>query len=274
MKGMAAAFGTRRRYEAAQRLAQLGRGPLAKAALPGWSAMRDLPEPPKETFRDWWKRASSGEAARRRRATTRGRPAPSGRRARRVSAKADILARVRERSAVAGVPRSRARTAPPGRSRTPPSSTCSARPSPSTARPCTATVRRRRHRASDPRRGSARRRAGGFRDLGLPVIEDHDLSVRRAGRRSTPWSRAAPGDRRHRDDRPRLRRGLRPPRAHARPGSSRLHRRGARGRPVRARRDRRARPGRADHARLRSERHLATSSWTASRACTARACST
>ncbi|RKQ87232.1 L-lactate dehydrogenase complex protein LldF [Solirubrobacter pauli] len=56
MKGMAAAFATRRRYEAAQRLARLGRGPLAKAAIPGWTAMRDLPEPPKETFRDWWKR--------------------------------------------------------------------------------------------------------------------------------------------------------------------------------------------------------------------------
>ncbi|HEX6024303.1 MAG TPA: lactate utilization protein B [Solirubrobacter sp.] len=56
MKGMAAAFSSRRRYEAGQRLAKLGRGPLAKAALPGWTAMRDLPEPPKETFRDWWKR--------------------------------------------------------------------------------------------------------------------------------------------------------------------------------------------------------------------------
>ena len=54
MKGMAAAFGSRRRYEGAQRLARLGRGPLAKAMVPGWTAMRDLPEPPKETFRDWW----------------------------------------------------------------------------------------------------------------------------------------------------------------------------------------------------------------------------
>ena len=54
MKGMAAAFGSRRRYEGAQRLARLGRGPLAKAAVPAWTAMRDLPEPPKETFRDWW----------------------------------------------------------------------------------------------------------------------------------------------------------------------------------------------------------------------------
>ena len=56
MKGMAAAFGSRRRYEAAQRLARLGRGPLASAALPGWTKMRDLPDPPKDTFRDWWKR--------------------------------------------------------------------------------------------------------------------------------------------------------------------------------------------------------------------------
>ncbi len=56
MKGMALAFASRRRYEAAQRLARLGRGPLAKAALPGWTAMRDLPEPPRETFREWWRR--------------------------------------------------------------------------------------------------------------------------------------------------------------------------------------------------------------------------
>src|SRR4051794_8990434 len=54
MKGMAAAFSTRRRFEAAQRLARLGRGPIAKSAIPGWTAMRDLPDPPKETFRDWW----------------------------------------------------------------------------------------------------------------------------------------------------------------------------------------------------------------------------
>src|SRR4051794_33905487 len=54
MRGMAAAFSTRRRFEAAQRLARLGRGPIAKSAIPGWTAMRDLPDPPKETFRDWW----------------------------------------------------------------------------------------------------------------------------------------------------------------------------------------------------------------------------
>jgi L-lactate dehydrogenase complex protein LldF len=55
MRAAAAAFSSRERYERAQRLARLGRGPIAKAALPGWTAMRDLPEPPKETFREWWR---------------------------------------------------------------------------------------------------------------------------------------------------------------------------------------------------------------------------
>jgi L-lactate dehydrogenase complex protein LldF len=63
MKALAATFASRRRYEAAQRLARLGRGPLAKAAVPGWTAMRDLPEPPKETFRDWWKHRERPGAA-------------------------------------------------------------------------------------------------------------------------------------------------------------------------------------------------------------------
>jgi L-lactate dehydrogenase complex protein LldF len=55
MKTVASVFGSRPRYERAQKLARLGRGPLAKAALPGWTAMRDLPEPPAETFRAWWR---------------------------------------------------------------------------------------------------------------------------------------------------------------------------------------------------------------------------
>ena len=55
MRAVAAAFATRRRYEGAQRLARLGRGPLAAAALPGWTAMRDLPQPPSQTFREWWR---------------------------------------------------------------------------------------------------------------------------------------------------------------------------------------------------------------------------
>ncbi len=72
MKAMAAAFGSRRRYEGAQRLARLGRGPLAQAAVPGWTAMRELPVPPAETFRDWWReRAAAGPAPR-----AGGKPAP------------------------------------------------------------------------------------------------------------------------------------------------------------------------------------------------------
>jgi L-lactate dehydrogenase complex protein LldF len=55
MKTVAAVFSSRARYERAQKLARLGRGPLAKAALPGWTAMRELPDPPRETFRDWWR---------------------------------------------------------------------------------------------------------------------------------------------------------------------------------------------------------------------------
>jgi L-lactate dehydrogenase complex protein LldF len=55
MRAVGAAFASRARYERAQRLARLGRGPLARAALPGWTAMRDLPEPPKETFREWFR---------------------------------------------------------------------------------------------------------------------------------------------------------------------------------------------------------------------------
>ncbi|MGH2945600.1 MAG: lactate utilization protein B [Solirubrobacteraceae bacterium] len=56
MKAAGAVFSSRTRYERAQKLARLGRGPLAKAMVPGWSAMRDLPVPPKETFREWWRR--------------------------------------------------------------------------------------------------------------------------------------------------------------------------------------------------------------------------
>jgi L-lactate dehydrogenase complex protein LldF len=55
MKTVAGVFSSRGRYERAQKLARLGRGPIARAALPGWTAMRDLPEPPKQTFREWWR---------------------------------------------------------------------------------------------------------------------------------------------------------------------------------------------------------------------------
>jgi L-lactate dehydrogenase complex protein LldF len=55
MRTVASVFASERRYERAQKLARLGRGPLATAALPAWTAMRDLPDPPRETFREWWR---------------------------------------------------------------------------------------------------------------------------------------------------------------------------------------------------------------------------
>jgi len=55
MRAVAGMFGSQERYERAQKLARLGRGPIARAALPGWSAMRELPDPPAQTFREWWR---------------------------------------------------------------------------------------------------------------------------------------------------------------------------------------------------------------------------
>ena len=54
MEAIGRVFGSQGRYERAQKLARLGRGPIANAALSGWSAMRDLPEVPAQTFREWW----------------------------------------------------------------------------------------------------------------------------------------------------------------------------------------------------------------------------
>jgi iron-sulfur cluster protein len=64
MRGMYRAFSSRRAFEAAQRAARLGSRPLARHGrisrlpwpLSGWSSTRDLPAPPKETFREWWRR--------------------------------------------------------------------------------------------------------------------------------------------------------------------------------------------------------------------------
>ena len=55
MAAMARVFASRRAYEAAQRAAKLGRGPLAGAALRPWTRSRELPDVPKQTFRDWWR---------------------------------------------------------------------------------------------------------------------------------------------------------------------------------------------------------------------------
>jgi L-lactate dehydrogenase complex protein LldF len=53
-------FSSRARYERAQKLSRLGRGPLRRVPLPGWSAMRDLPQVPKSTFREWRRERSAG----------------------------------------------------------------------------------------------------------------------------------------------------------------------------------------------------------------------
>jgi len=64
MKAMYRVFRSPAAYERAQRAARAGLRPLARqgriARLPwplsGWSSTRDLPEPPAETFREWWRR--------------------------------------------------------------------------------------------------------------------------------------------------------------------------------------------------------------------------
>jgi len=60
MRAAAKTFGTRGGYERAQRLSKLGRGPLGKVPVPGWSTMRELPEVPESTFREWWRERRAG----------------------------------------------------------------------------------------------------------------------------------------------------------------------------------------------------------------------
>jgi L-lactate dehydrogenase complex protein LldF len=58
MEAVGRVFASQGLYERAQKLARLGRGPIVAAALPGWSAMRGLPEVPEQTFREWWRARS------------------------------------------------------------------------------------------------------------------------------------------------------------------------------------------------------------------------
>ena len=69
MKAASAAMGSAGRWTAAQRAAQLGRllgrgGRIKVLPPPGsaWTSSRDLPVPPKRTFRQWWNSAE-GRAA-------------------------------------------------------------------------------------------------------------------------------------------------------------------------------------------------------------------
>jgi L-lactate dehydrogenase complex protein LldF len=53
-----------KRFARAGRLSRLGRSLIRRGRLrlplppplSGWAASRDVPSPPTETFRDWWKR--------------------------------------------------------------------------------------------------------------------------------------------------------------------------------------------------------------------------
>ena len=65
MQTIAQVFASRRRYETAQRLGRLGRGPLGalRGGAPGlgaWTQARDLPEIPGQTFREWWAARDGG----------------------------------------------------------------------------------------------------------------------------------------------------------------------------------------------------------------------
>jgi L-lactate dehydrogenase complex protein LldF len=69
MQAMALVFSSRPAYELAQRLAKLGQGPLVRdgqitwlpGLLGGWTAMRDMPAVPQETFREWWASRAGSE---------------------------------------------------------------------------------------------------------------------------------------------------------------------------------------------------------------------
>jgi L-lactate dehydrogenase complex protein LldF len=65
MQTVARVFASRRRYEIAQKLARRQRGPLmtlgANApAMAGWTKVRDLPEVPEQSFREWWRSRDGG----------------------------------------------------------------------------------------------------------------------------------------------------------------------------------------------------------------------
>ena len=56
MDALARTFRSRKGYERAQRMARAGNGPISglPGPLSGWTATRDLPAVPKQSFRDWW----------------------------------------------------------------------------------------------------------------------------------------------------------------------------------------------------------------------------
>jgi iron-sulfur cluster protein len=104
MRALYRAFASRRSFERAQRSARLGR-PLARGGriehlpwpLSGWTATRDLPAPPGESFRDWWRR-ERGDGAPAPAVPAEREPAPAPRAERPAEAgdaRATVLARIR-----------------------------------------------------------------------------------------------------------------------------------------------------------------------------------
>jgi len=65
MDALARVFGSRAAYERAQRLARAGNGPLGSlpGPLSGWTAMRELPDVPEQSFRDWWAAREAGTSS-------------------------------------------------------------------------------------------------------------------------------------------------------------------------------------------------------------------
>ena len=66
MGAVARVFGSRRRYETAQKLARLGRGPLGvlgggAPGLGAWAQARDVPEISAQSFREWWASRERGD---------------------------------------------------------------------------------------------------------------------------------------------------------------------------------------------------------------------
>ncbi len=68
MKAAGWAMGSERRFAAAEKASKIGRvlggatGRISSLPYPGsaWTSSRDLPSPPKETFRQWWARTHAG----------------------------------------------------------------------------------------------------------------------------------------------------------------------------------------------------------------------
>ena len=207
MEALGRVFASPRRYEAAQRVARLGRGPLgtavARCRAGGWTAMRDLPEGrrrPSGTGGGERGAARSSAASARRSATApvapdvprgyrRGRRRAGGRRGALLRARGRLPRDGAARRAAAssptrvagGVPRARARRgsrSPPGRRRAwRASSSCATTRS---RRAALDAARRRAHRlrAGDRRdRHDRARRRRGAGPRALTLVPDHHLCV-------------------------------------------------------------------------------------------------